>query len=47
MWIWMGRNPAGDDWPLGSARLFTLEEALTQYARKWRRLANRAGGRPA
>jgi hypothetical protein len=32
MWIWVGGNPAGQDWNLGSARLFTLAEALRRYA---------------
>jgi hypothetical protein len=37
MWIWMGANPGGRDWNLGSVQLFTLEEAIRQYARKLRR----------
>jgi hypothetical protein len=35
--IWMGGNPVGEDWSLGSVRLFTLEDALKQYERKLRR----------
>ena len=35
--IWMGGNPVGEDWSLGSVRLFTLEDAMRQYARKLRR----------
>lgn len=38
VWIWVGGNPVGQDWTLGSVRLFTLEEAMTQYARKLRRV---------
>lgn len=34
IWIWMGANPAGQDWNLGSVRLLTLAEATRQYARK-------------
>jgi hypothetical protein len=35
--IWMGGNPVGEDWSLGSVRLFTLEDAMSQYTRKLRR----------
>ncbi len=38
IWIWMGVNPTGQDWNLGSVRLLTLEEAIRQYARKMRRI---------
>ena len=37
IWIWVGGNPAGQDWSLGSARLFTVEEAMKQYWRKLQR----------
>lgn len=43
IWIWMGGNPVGQDWSLGSVRLFTLEDALKQYARKLRRAGFSAG----
>ncbi len=37
IWIWMGGNPTGQDWNLGSVRLLTLQEAIRHYARKlWR-----------
>jgi hypothetical protein len=34
VWIWVGCNPVGQDWSFGSVRLFTLEHAIKQYARK-------------
>ncbi len=37
IWIWMGVNPEGKDWSLGSAGLFTLAEAWQHYKRKLRR----------
>lgn len=42
--IWMGRNPFGDDWSLGSVRLLSLDDAMQRYARKLRRAA--ADGAP-
>jgi hypothetical protein len=33
IWIWMG-NPFGDDWSLGSVRLFAPDDAMKQYARR-------------
>ena len=36
MWLWMGTSPLGRDWSLGCVSLFTLEEAMRQYARKLR-----------
>ncbi len=54
IWIWVGGNPFGEDWNLGSVRLFTLEEAMKKYARNVRGLINRGaqlngwlGGRSA
>ena len=40
MWIWMGGNPVGEDWSLGSARLITLSDAIKAYARRVRAAAN-------
>ena len=40
IWIWVGGNPAGEDWSLGSVRLFTLADALKLYRRK----LQKAGG---
>lgn len=40
IWIWAGRNPVGEDWNLGSVRLYTLEEALNRYARRVRAICN-------
>lgn len=37
IWIWVGCNPAGQDWSLGSVSLLTLEDAMKQYRRKLRR----------
>lgn len=37
IWIWMGRNPFGEDWNLGSVRLLALDDVMRQYARKIRR----------
>jgi hypothetical protein len=37
IWIWVGVNPVGHDWSLGSASLYPLEEALRHYERKLRR----------
>ncbi len=36
-WLWMGTNPVGEDWILGSVGLFTLERAIKSYCRKLRR----------
>ncbi len=35
--LWMGTNRIGEDWNLGSVRLFTLERAIKSYHRKLRR----------
>ena len=35
-WIWVGGNPVGPDWSLGSVRISTLEQAMKTYARKLR-----------
>jgi hypothetical protein len=40
MWIWMGGNPVGEDWSLGSVRLITLPDAIKAYARRVRAAAN-------
>lgn len=40
MWIWVGGNPVGQDWNLGSVRLFTLHDAMRQYKRRLRRVAD-------
>lgn len=37
-WVWMGRNPAGRDWSLGCVGVYTLEEAMTYYRKKLRRV---------
>ena len=37
IWIWMGTNPIGHDWSLGSASLYSLAQALKHYDRKLRR----------
>lgn len=42
LWIWVGTNPVGQDWNLGSAGLYSLAEAMKNYKRKLRR----AGVRP-
>jgi len=36
IWIWVGGNPVGPDWSLGSVRISTLEQAMKTYARKLR-----------
>ena len=36
-WIWMGANPVGHDWSLGSVSLYPLTGALKHYERKLRR----------
>jgi hypothetical protein len=36
IWVWVGSNPGGEDWRLGSVRLFTLAEAMKAYARRVR-----------
>ena len=36
-WIWMGANPVGYDWSLGSVSLYPLTGALKHYERKLRR----------
>ncbi len=41
IWIWVGGNPVGEDWNLGSVALITLEEAIRTYARRVRALVNR------
>jgi hypothetical protein len=40
IWIWVGSNPVGNDWSLGSVRLVTLPEAIKAYARRVRAAAN-------
>ena len=40
MWVWMGSNPAGNDWSLGSVRLIALPEAVKAYARRVRAACN-------
>lgn len=37
IWIWVGTNPVGQDWSLGSAGLYSLAEAMKTYKRKLRR----------
>ena len=37
IWIWMGTNPVGHDWSLGSVSLYPLTVALKHYERKLRR----------
>ena len=37
IWIWVGTNPVGHDWSLGSASLYSLAQALKHYYRKLRR----------
>jgi len=34
IWIWMGTNPVGKDWNLGSVGLTTLERAIKAYTRR-------------
>ena len=41
--IWMGSNPDGNDWSLGSVRLFTIQDAMLHYGRKLRRAAALGG----
>lgn len=36
IWIWVGANPVGQDWSLGSAGLYSLAEAIKTYKRKLR-----------
>lgn len=36
IWIWMGSNPVGNDWSLGSVRLVPLPDAIKAYARRVR-----------
>ena len=36
IWIWVGTNPVGQDWSLGSAGLYSLAEAIKTYKRKLR-----------
>ena len=43
IWIWVGGNPVGQDWSLGSVRLFTLRDAVKQYKRRLRRAATHGG----
>ncbi len=31
IWIWMGTNPVGHDWSLGSVSLYSLTEAMARY----------------
>jgi hypothetical protein len=40
IWIWLGSNPVGSDWSLGSVRLVTLPDAIKAYARRVRAAAN-------
>ncbi len=40
IWIWVGTNPVGEDWSLGSVRLFTLADAIKAYARRVRAACN-------
>jgi hypothetical protein len=40
IWVWMGSNPVGDDWSLGSVRLITLPDAIKAYARRVRAACN-------
>ena len=36
-WIWVGTNPVGHDWSLGSVSLYSLTDALKHYDRKLQR----------
>lgn len=36
IWMWVGTNPVGQDWSLGSAGLYTPAEAMGKYKRKLR-----------
>jgi hypothetical protein len=38
IWIWVGNNPVGHDWSLGSVRLFSIQETLLHYLGKLRRV---------
>ncbi len=40
MWVWMGSNPVGADWNLGSVRVIMLPEAIKAYARRVRAACN-------
>ncbi len=34
IWIWMGTNPVGKDWNLGSVALTPLHRAIKAYTRR-------------
>ncbi len=38
LWIWMGTNPVGHDWSLGSVSLYSLTDALDRYEYLLRRV---------
>ena len=38
IWIWVGNNPLGLDWSLGSVSLYSLTVVLKHYERKLRRV---------
>ncbi len=40
IWIWVGRNPFGKDWGLGSVTLVTVADAIRAYARRVRAASN-------
>lgn len=40
IWVWMGSNPVGNDWSLGSVKLVALPDAIKAYARRVRAACN-------
>lgn len=40
MWVWMGSNPVGNDWNLGSVKLVARHDAIKAYARRVRTACN-------